>query len=163
ATDTIDPTAQMKLLQKEVDAGSRSLSFSMPFGEFNTDPLGSAAGKGVQLIELDTPPLPGWPVNLYVGNDNHDLGRLLADTVADKPGAGALGKIVLASPRNGVPQLDARALGFRERMRERLPQVRVVGPLDTADQPGAAVPLWETLAKSNADAIAFVSVGANAA
>ena len=70
---------------------------------------------------------------------------------------------MLGSPRNGLAQLDARALGFRQRLRERLPKVRVVGPLDTSDRPDAADSLWAAAIKANPGAIAFVSVGANGA
>jgi ribose transport system substrate-binding protein len=161
APQTIDPVEQMKLFQQEVTAGAKTISLSMPFGEQTDDPVTAAAQKGVQLIAVDTPPLPGSPVKLYVGNDNDSLGRLLADTVADRLGPTATGKIVLGSPRNGLAQLDARALGFRDRLRERLPKVRVLGPLDTADRASAAGSLWATVLKSNPGALSYVSVGAN--
>jgi ribose transport system substrate-binding protein len=162
ATDSVDPVQQMKLVEQEVRAGTTSLSMSTPSGETNDDPIGEAAEKGVHLAAVDSPPMPGSPVKLYIGNDNDSLGRLLADTVADQLGPTTTGKIVLGNPRNGLAVLDARAFGFRQRMRERLPKVRVIGPLDTSDRSGAADSIWAGIAKSNPDAIAFVSVGANA-
>jgi ribose transport system substrate-binding protein len=163
ATDSVDPVEQMKLVEQEVRAGTTSLSMSTPSGETNDDPIGEAAEKGVHLAAVDSPPMPGSPVKLYIGNDNDNLGRLLADTVADQLGPTTTGKIVLGNPRNGLPVLDARAFGFRQQMRQRLPNVRVIGPLDTSDRSGAADSIWDGIAKSNADAVAFVSVGANAA
>jgi ribose transport system substrate-binding protein len=163
APESIDPVGQMNLFQQEVTAGTKSISLAIPFGEQSDDPVSAAAEKGVQIIAVDTPPLPGSPVKLYVGNDNDSLGRLLADTVADRLGPGTTGRIVLGSPRNGLAQLDFRALGFRERMNERLPKVRIVGPLDVSDRSTAADTLWAGLIRSNPGAAAYVSVGANGA
>jgi ribose transport system substrate-binding protein len=158
----IDPVEQMKVMQELVRQGTPSISLSVPFAEMSEDAVEDAAAKNIRLIAIDTPPLPGSPVQLFVGNDNYAMGRQLADTVAAKLGPAAAGKIVLGSPRNGVPQLDARALGFREGLREKLPKVRVIGPLDTAERPDAAVGMWASVAKANKDAIGFASVGANA-
>ena len=160
---TSNPAEQMNLLRQEVQAGTKSISLSMPLGETSDDPIAAAAQKGARLVAVDTPPPPGSPIKLFIGNDNDGLGRLLADTVADRLGPTAAGKIILGSPRNGLAQLDARGFGFRERMRERLPKVRVVGPLDTSDRPDAADSLWTAVIKANPAAIAFVSVGANGA
>jgi ribose transport system substrate-binding protein len=159
----MDPVQQMKILQELVAKGVPSISMSMPFSELSTDAVADAAKKGVRLIAVDTPPLPGSPVELFIGNDNERLGKLLADTVADQVGLTASGKVVLGSPRNGVPQLDARVLGFREQLRERLPKLHVIGPLDTAEIPAAAAANWADVTEANKDAVAFVSVGANAA
>jgi ribose transport system substrate-binding protein len=160
--EQMDPVAQMKMLQEQVAQGAASISLSVSFATLNDDPIGEAAAKNVQLVAVDTPPLPGSPIKLYVGNDNYALGKLLADTLADQLPAGAAGKVVLGSPRNGVPQLDARALGFRERLRERVPKARVVGPLDTDERPDAAAIMWQSITKAQKDAIAFASVGASA-
>lgn len=157
-----DAVAQMKLLDEVVGKGITSVGISVPFSEINTDSITQAAAKGVRFLAVDTPPLPGSPVELFIGNDNEALGKQLADTVADQLGVGVAGKILVGSPRNGVPQLDARALGFRERLGERLPKVRVIGPLDTAEIPAAAAQNWDAVTKANKDALAFVSVGANA-
>ncbi|MEV6347112.1 substrate-binding domain-containing protein [Actinoplanes sp. NPDC051851] len=156
-----DATALATTLTDLTTQGYRSIAISIPFTETTGDPLGDAVAKGVHLIAFDTPPVTGSPVLTYIGNDNQNLGRLLADTVADRLDADATGRIVLGNPRNGVPQLDARALGFTQRMRERLPKVRVLGPLDTADRPGAATSMWESVTESTPGALAFVSVGAD--
>jgi ribose transport system substrate-binding protein len=161
--DIVDAVQQMKMLRQEVQAGTTNISVSMPSAQTNDDALEQAAKKGAHLAAVDSPPMPGSPVKLYIGNDNDSLGRLLADTVADELGPAATGKIVLGNPLNGQTELDARAFGFRERIRERLPKVRVLGPLDTSDRPGAAASIWARIIKSNPDAISFVSVGANAA
>src|SRR4051794_18472246 len=95
APSSIDAVQQMKIFQQEVTAGTRSISLTMPFGEQSDDPIEAAARNGIQLVAVDPPPLPGSPVKLYVGNDNESLGRLLADTVADRLGAAATGKIVV--------------------------------------------------------------------
>ncbi|HEY0002672.1 MAG TPA: sugar ABC transporter substrate-binding protein, partial [Actinoplanes sp.] len=141
----------------------RSISLTMLLGETNDDAIAQAAQKGAGLVAVDSPPPPGSPIKLYIGNDNEGLGGQLADAVADRLGPTAAGKIIVGSPRNGLPQLDARAFGFRERLRVRLPKVRVIGPLDTSDRPGAADSLWAAMIKANPDAIAFASVGANGA
>jgi ribose transport system substrate-binding protein len=160
ATDTVE---QMKIISDVVAKGAASVAISAPFSEINTDPIDQAAAKGVRLLAIDTPPLPGSVVETYVGNDNHGLGQLLADTVISELGASAVGKIVMGSPRNGVPQLDARASGFRERLKEKAPGLKAIGPLDTAEIPTVAIANWMNVIRANKDAVAFASVGANSA
>ena len=92
APETSDPAQQMSLLRQEVQAGTKSITLSMPLGETNDDPIGKAAQKGARIVAVDSPPAPGSPIKLYVGNDNESLGRLLADTVADRLGAAVTGK-----------------------------------------------------------------------
>src|SRR5262245_49299654 len=39
-----------------------------------TRPYAQAVDKGIPIVALDTVPLPGSKVELYVGNDNYELG-----------------------------------------------------------------------------------------
>ena len=126
-------------------------------------PAQAAAGKqGVPLISLDTPPAPSSNVELLVSNDNVELGRQLADTIAAQLPPDAQGTIVVGTKSPGAQVLDERAQGLREEFAKRLPGVTVLGPLDTKQDPGENLKAWRLLVKANKHALAFLGTGEDA-
>jgi ribose transport system substrate-binding protein len=113
----------------------------------------------VPLIAVDNPAPPASGVQLFVGNDNYELGKLLADQVIGRLPAGAKGTVVIGTTAPGVPVLDRRADGMRDRLHQRLPAVTVVGPFDTKQEVASNLAAWKLLVRANPHALAFLGTG----
>jgi ribose transport system substrate-binding protein len=124
-------------------------------------PLADAAKDGTPLATVDAEPAPGSGVKLYIGNDNYELGRLLADEAIKRLPPNSTGKVVLGTLTPGVSNLDQRAKGMRDRFAEKLPTARVVGPFDTQRDPNPLPNLanWRFLVDANRDAVVFLGTG----
>jgi ribose transport system substrate-binding protein len=123
--------------------------------------MADAVEADIPMIAVDNPPMSTTGVKLFVGNDNYQLGRLLArEVVAKLPsGAGVDGKVVIGNNAPGVDVLDKRAKGMRDELKEKLPGVTVLGPFDTKQEIAANLAAWRTLVSANKDAIAFLGTG----
>jgi ribose transport system substrate-binding protein len=120
------------------------------------DPLAEATRAGLPVIAIDNPLPEEAGVDLFVGNDNTELGRTLADAVIDRLPAGATGTVVIGTNAPGVPVLDDRVTGIRERFAARLPRARLLGPFDSKQEVSANKAAWRTLVRANPDALAFL-------
>jgi ribose transport system substrate-binding protein len=155
----VDGPKQVQMFQDLTKSAKDGISVFTLSPELFAAPLSDAGRSGVPLIAVDNQPPPSSNVTLFVGNDNYQLGTMLADEVADKLPANATGKIVLGTSSPGVPVLDRRAKGMREQLKKRLPGVTVVGPFDTKQEVAANLDAWRTLVRANADALAFLGTG----
>jgi ABC-type sugar transport system substrate-binding protein len=124
-----------------------------------TRPYSQAVDKGIPIVALDTVPLPGSKVELYVGNDNYELGTQLADEAIKRLPPNASGTVVLGVPNPGVPVLDMRAKGIQDTFAKKLPGVSVKGPFQTFSDPGQSYNAWSSQVRANAGALAFLGVG----
>jgi len=121
--------------------------------------LSRAATAGIPVIAVDNPLPVGSGVSLFVGNDNVELGRLLADQVIDQLPPDAHGTVVIGTSSPGAPVLDRRADGIRQQFGARRPGVRVVGPFDSKQEVSANLAAWRTLVAARPDALAFLGTG----
>ena len=124
-----------------------------------TRPAAQAVDSGVKVVALDTSPTPGSKVDLYVGNDNYELGQQLADTTLKNLGANPQGEIVVGVPNPGVPVLDSRAKGIADELKAKAPGVKVLGPFQTYSDPTQNFGAWQSLVNAHPDALAFLGVG----
>ncbi|WP_068920672.1 sugar ABC transporter substrate-binding protein [Planobispora rosea] len=122
-------------------------------------PMSRVGKSGVPLVAVDNAPPPGPQVPLFIGNDNHAMGAALADGIIERLPPDAQGTVIIGSPVPGVPVLDNRAEGMRERFAQRLPLVKVRGPFDTMLDPTANLAAWRGLVRANPDALAFMATG----
>jgi len=161
-TDLLDGPKQVEIFE--------GLTATSPGGitvfSFTPDllaPAQAAAGqKGIPLIALDTPPAPSSNIELLVANDNVELGRQLAVTIAGQLPPNSKGSIVVGTKSPGAQVLDQRAQGMREAFAKMLPGVAVLGPLDTKQDPGQNLKAWRLLVRANKHALAFLSTGEEA-
>jgi ribose transport system substrate-binding protein len=156
-----DPVGQAEVFQRMLTTATGGISVSMSAPERFVDCLAAAADKHIPVIAVDNPPLAGTDVGLYVGNDNHELGRQLADLVIDRLAPEAHGTVLLGNPRPGVPVLDLRAVAVRAEFRKRRPDVQVLGPFDTGQRPDLSKHAWQQLLAANPHPLAVLSVGAD--
>jgi len=161
-TDLVDGPKQVEMFQ--------GLTATQPGGitvfSYTPDllaPVEAAADKkGIPQIALDTPPAPSSNVKLLVANDNVELGRQLAATIAGQLPPSSKGTIVVGTETPGAQVLDQRAQGMRDEFAKRLPGVTVLGPLDTKQDPSENLTGWRVLVRANKHALAFLSTGEEA-
>jgi ribose transport system substrate-binding protein len=122
-------------------------------------PLADAGRAGIPLIAVGDVPPPTSNVRLFVGNDNYEIGRMLAEEVAGMLPTDASGTIVLGAPAPGVPMLDSRIDGIRDQLRQLLPKVKTLGVFDTKQDVSSNAIAWQTLVNANPDALAFLGAG----
>ncbi|HEX8627367.1 MAG TPA: sugar ABC transporter substrate-binding protein [Catenuloplanes sp.] len=155
----VDGPAQLGMFQELTGGPIAGVAVHTAFGDLFAAPMAQAGTKGVAMMTLDSRPPPSSNVKLFVGNDNQQLGQLLADQVIEKIPADATGKIVIGSPTPGTHALDQRGVGMREQIRKRLPGVKVLGPFETKREAGLNLGTWTKLVKANPTALAFLGTG----
>jgi ribose transport system substrate-binding protein len=124
-----------------------------------TRPAAEAIDKGVPVVALDTAPMPGSKITFYVGNDNYQLGVLLAEEALERLPSNPSGSIVVGVPNPGTPVLDSRALGIKETLNKKAPNIQVLGPFQTYSDANQNYGAWSSLVHANANALAFLGVG----
>jgi ribose transport system substrate-binding protein len=123
------------------------------------EPVSNAVRSGVPVIAVDNPPDAATQVSLFIGNDNYQLGQMLADEVIQRLPRDPVGRVVIGTAVPDLPVLDQRAAGMRDEFRARTPRVVVVGPVDTEQDVDANLTAWRILTRSNPDALAFLGTG----
>lgn len=152
----IDGPRQLALFQEMRKSAADGLAVFTLNPDLFAESLSAAIKDGVPVVAVDTPALPSAGVQLFIGNDNYELGRLLARKVITQLPTNAKGKVILGTSSPGVSVFDRRVMGIRDEFRERLPAVGVLGPFDTKQEVEANLEAWETLVKVNPSALAFI-------
>jgi ribose transport system substrate-binding protein len=156
----VDGPRQLTLFRDMVTVAPDGVSVFTLTPDLFVGPIADAIDSGVPVIAVDSPVLPSAGVDLFIGNDSYALGRMLARKVIEAlPSDTDTGKIVLGTSAPGVTVLDRRAKGIRDEIKEKLPQVTLVGPFDTKQEVEANLEAWTSLVKANSSALAFVGTG----
>ncbi|SDT19670.1 substrate-binding domain-containing protein [Actinoplanes derwentensis] len=157
--ETVDNAAEMRMIRGFLDGKHGSISLFTFAPELFADSLGKAAAAGTSLVGLHTIPAPGSRVPLFIGNDNLAIGTQLGEAMAHRIPAQTEGLVIIGSPYPGVVVLDQRASGVRAAVEKLRPDVTVLGPFDTKQDPAANKQAWKTLQEANPHALAFIGVG----
>jgi ribose transport system substrate-binding protein len=156
---TTDGPQEVQMFQNAIATNKDGAVVENLAPDLFTRPYAQAVSRGIPVIALDTVPLGGSNVDLYVGNDNYELGtQLAAETIKRLP-ADAKGAVVLGVPNPGVPVLDQRAKGIKDTFAQKLPNVVVKGPFQTFSDPGRSYNAWSSQVRANSGALAFLGVG----
>lgn len=157
--EVVDGPRQVQRFQALADDRIDGISVTTLSPELFARPMAAAAKTGVPLIAVGVQAAPASGVPLLVSNDNYELGRMLADEIIRRLPATATGTVVLGTIAPGVPTMDFRTQGMRDTFAEKLPQITVTGPYDTAQDVPANRAAWARLAAANPDALAFLGNG----
>jgi ABC-type sugar transport system substrate-binding protein len=124
-----------------------------------TRPAANAVDQGVPVVALDTAPTEGSKITFYVGNDNYELGAMLANELIKRLPANPAGNVVVGVPNPGTPVLDSRAKGIADTLKAKAPGLTVLGPYQTYSDPNQNLSAWQSLVHANPTALAFLGVG----
>ncbi|WP_430789609.1 sugar ABC transporter substrate-binding protein [Actinoplanes sp. G11-F43] len=155
----VDGPRQVALFRDMLKRAPAGVSVFTLSPDLFAEPMAEAIADGVPVIAVDSQALPSAGVDLFIGNDNYELGRLLARTVLERVPTNAGGKVVVGTASPGVPVLDHRAMGIRDEIRENRPGLTVFGPFDTKQEVEANRDAWSTLVRVNPTAVAFIGTG----
>ena len=156
---TTDGPQEVQMFQNSVTTNRDGAVVMNLAPDLFTRPYAQTIAKGIPVVALDTAPLPGSNVDLYVGNDNYQLGVQLAEEAIKRLPPNAKGTIVLGVPNPGVPVLDNRAKGIKATFAAKLPGITVKGPYQTFSDPGQSYNAWSSQVRANKNALAFLGVG----
>jgi ribose transport system substrate-binding protein len=155
----VDGVKQLQMFQDLTKTARAGVSVFTLSPELFAARLADAVHIGIPVIAVDSPPPPSSDVTLFVGNDDYQLGKLLADEVIAQLPAGVKGGIVIGAPSPDMPVHARRSRGIRDEIRAKLPGVTTYGPLDTKQEAAANLTAWRTLVKLYSHALAFIGTG----
>jgi ABC-type sugar transport system substrate-binding protein len=154
----IDGPKQVALFQAAARTATDGVAYMTVTPDLFVRPLNDATGAGVPVIAVDAGPPPGTNVKTFVANSNTKLGVLLGEAfVAQNPKAD--GEVVLGNDIPSLQLLVQRLAGVQSVLKSKLPNAKVVGPLDVKSEPTENFNAWKSTVQAHPDAIAFIGVG----
>lgn len=157
---THDGLKQVELFRELTTRAKGGVGVSAVAPELLAGPMAEVTESGLPVIAVAGGQIaPGAGVRLLLENDNYELGQMLADEAIKRLPPNSTGKVVLGSNSPAQPALDQRAQGMRDRFVEKMPSLRVIGPLDTQRDAPPNLVAWQTLVNANPDAVAFLGTG----
>ncbi|ANZ41908.1 hypothetical protein BBK82_44230 [Lentzea guizhouensis] len=157
---THDGLKQVELLKDLATRAKGGIGVSAVAPELVAQPMARVVEQGIPVIAVAGGSIaPGAGVKLLIENDSWEMGQLLADAAADRLPVDATGTVVIGSNSPAMPALDQRSAGMRARLLERLPKLKVMGPLDTGRDASANLATWQRIVAANPDALAFLGAG----
>ncbi|MET7475326.1 sugar ABC transporter substrate-binding protein [Streptomyces sp. NPDC005648] len=154
----IDGPKEVSLFQAVARTATDGVAYETVTPDLFVRPLNSATDANVPVIAVDAAPPPGTKVKTFVANSNTKLGELLGDAyVAQHPKAD--GQIVLGNDIPSLQLLVQRLDGLRSVLKAKLPNAKIVGPLDSKSSPTDNFNAWKSIVQAHPDATAFIGVG----
>ncbi len=153
---TINPTEAIKKFEDMIATNPDGVTvFPIP-AELWVRPFSTAASQGIKLDAIHVPAVEGSEVPLYVGMREKEAAEKLAQVFVDELGPDASGEIVLGIGPAGEPVNENRILGYEETFARELPDVKLVGPLTTGNEPVENLNNWSQIFQRYPKALAYV-------
>lgn len=159
APPNIDDEAAVKLFQNLEKTATDGIAVETLAPDLFVRPEADAVSKGIPVIAVDTVPSAGANVTTYVGNDNIAAGALLADEAINQLPSTAKGSVVVGIDTPGVPVLTFRFQGIQQEFQRLRPDIQVIGPLDSKQEPQENFDAWNNIIKAHPEGVAFLGVG----
>jgi ribose transport system substrate-binding protein len=154
-----DPPKQAEIFKEMMNSAKGGIAIQATDAELIARELAAAVQGGFPVIAVDIKPAATSGVKTFVGNDNHQLGELLADELIGRLPAGSTGTVLVGSTRPGLAVMEQRMQGIRDRFAAKLPGVKVAGPFDTQTDVTANLASWKRLAAASPGALALIGTG----
>ena len=159
APPNIDDEAAVKLFQDLTRTATDGIAVETLAPNLFVRPEANAIKAGIPVIAVDTIADPSTGITTYVGNDNVAAGALLADQAIKLLPPNASGQVIVGIDTPGVPVLVYRFQGIQQEFQKLLPNVQVLGPFDSKQEPQANYDAWVNLIKAHPNALAYLGVG----
>jgi ribose transport system substrate-binding protein len=159
APPNIDDEAAVKLFQDLTRTARDGIAVETLAPNLFVRPEAQAVSEGIPLIAVDTVPSPGTNITTYVGNDNLAAGAMLAGAAIDRLPKNAKGSVVVGIDTPGVPVLVYRFQGIQQEFQRLRPDLQVIGPLDSKQEPQQNFDTWNSLIKAHPEGVAYLGVG----
>lgn len=162
APNAMDPAKVVTMFQSAAQTSKQGILLQTLNVDLFTRPVKTATAQGVPVVSIDSPPPTGSGVDLFVGNDNQELGRVLAREIIKDVPKDVKGEIVIGNYVPGAPPLEQRVQGMIEVIKKERPGVSIVGPLSTAGQNGSTTDnynAWNAAVRAHPNALAYLAPG----
>jgi ABC-type sugar transport system substrate-binding protein len=151
---------QVQMFQSAMQTSKDGIAMETLTPDLFVRPLEQATSSGIPIVSVDTSPPEGSGVETFVGNSNENVGRILAEELIAQLPEGEGGKVVLGNAIPGLPVIEERLAGMKEVLETERPDLEIVGPLATANEPTENFNAWNNLLKAHPDAVAYLGAGA---
>jgi ribose transport system substrate-binding protein len=151
----LDPNKAIADFQNGVASGMKGMLVMAYPGDLWTAPINRAAGQGVTVATADDYAENSKAIT-EVGPPKVTMGAALADEYLKQIPEDASGVIVPGLCVAGLPVLEAPLNGFRIRIEEKRPGIKVLDPEVTAGDPAGDFAAWQRIAAKYPEAIGFV-------
>jgi ribose transport system substrate-binding protein len=159
APNGINGPQEVALFQAAMQTSKDGIATMTTTPDLFVRPFSRAVAQGIPQVSVDTPPPKGSNVTTFVGNDNVELGAMLATAMLDKIPEDAKGELVLGNPIPGLPVLDLRVQGMKQVLKEKRPNIKLLGPFNTGPEPTQNYQAWQGIVKAHPNAIAYIDPG----
>jgi ABC-type sugar transport system substrate-binding protein len=159
APNGINGPQQVQLFQAAMQTSRDGIATETTTPDLFVRPFAQATARGIPQVSVDTPPPPGSGVETFVGNDNVEVGAVLATAMLERIPENATGEIVLGNPIPGLPVLDQRIAGIKRVLREKRPNLRLTGPFNTGAEPTQNLNAWTGIVRAHPNAVAYLDPG----
>ena len=163
APDAGDPSKLVPLFQSLAATQKDGLVLQALAADPFYRPVKTVTDSGEPVIAIDAPPPANSGVNLFITNDNVQLGTDLAAELGKKIPATATGEVIIGTNGPSVPPLKARVIGMQKWFAANRPNVTVVGPLSTTgntQSPQDNYAAWEGIYAQHPKALAYMAPSA---
>ena len=163
APDAGDPSKLLPLFQAMAQTQTDGVVLQALAADPFYRPVLDVTTAGTPVIAIDAPPPADAGVDLFITNDNVELGRMLAREILTSIPEDAQGEIVIGNNGPSVPPLIARVEGMVEVITAERPGVTIVGPISTfgtAGSPQENFSAWDGIWRQHPDALAYLAPGA---
>jgi ABC-type sugar transport system substrate-binding protein len=159
APNGINGPQEVAMFQSAMQTSKDGIATMTTTPDLFVRPFSRAVAAGIPQVSVDTPPPKGSNVTTFVGNDNVELGAMLATAMLDKIPENAKGEIVLGNPIPGLPVLDLRVQGMKQVLQKERPNIKLLGPFNTGPEPTQNYQAWQGIVKAHPNAIAYIDPG----
>lgn len=159
APPNIDDEAAVKLFQDLTKTAKDGIGVMTLAPDLFVRPETQAIQAGIPVIAVDVEAPASTGITTFVGNDNVQAGGLLADQAVKQLPANATGTVIVGIDTPGVPTLTYRFQGIKQEFNRLLPNIQVLGPFDSKQEPQDNYNAWSSLIKAHPNALAYLGVG----
>ena len=165
----INPGQEVRIFQTEMATLPDAIILAPIPPSMFTEPALQAQGQRIPLVYLMSPPHNDVKNVLFVGQREYDMGRTVANIIADRviaksPGrtpAQITGVMVPGICVPGMENLEDRMLGVRDQLKARLPNVTLLANMNTGNERGNSFSVWQQAVQSRPNALAFIGACEN--
>jgi ABC-type sugar transport system substrate-binding protein len=151
---------QVQMFQSAMQTSKDGIAMETLTPDLFVRPLEQATSSGIPIVSVDTSPPEGSGVETFVGNSNENVGRILAEALIEQLPEGQGGTVVLGNAIPGLPVIEERLAGMQDVLETERPDLEIVGPLATANEPTENYNAWNNILKAHPDAVAYLGAGA---
>ena len=163
APDAGDPSKLLPLFQAMAQTQKQGIILQTLAADPFLRPIQQVTQAGTPVIAIDAPAPANSGVDLFITNDNMELGRMLVREIIKQIPADATGEICIGTNGPSVPPLQARVNGMIEVIKAERPNVTVVGPVSTygtSGSPQEDFTAWDGIWRQHPKALAYLAPGA---